>query len=77
MTDNWHEYAIQTVDDFSGKTFWSRNQFPTMGEAMTYIQKRCNEGRRILIWRESNQDHTIDLIGYMKDKHSDVIEVKS
>lgn len=74
MTDN---YAIQTVNEYTGKVFWSRNQFPTMDEAMAYIQKRCNEDRRILIWRESNQEQTIDLIGYMKDKHSDVIEVKS
>ena len=74
MTNN---YAIQTVNEYTGKVFWLGKWFSTMDEAMTHIQKRCNEDRRILIWRERNQEQTLDLIGYMKDKHSDVIEVKS
>ena len=52
MTNN---YAIQTVNEYTGKVFWLVKWFSTMDEAMTHIQKRCNEDRRILIWRERNQ----------------------
>ena len=70
-------FALQTIWNDGGGGNWIPSQFPTMDDALAHIQRYIRKNRRILIWRENSEERTLDLVGYMKDKHSDVIEVKS
>ena len=82
MTERKICFVLQTVwNDGGGGGNWPGSRFPTVDDAVAHVQRYIRNNRRILIWQINNSgflnEQTMDLVGYMKDKHSDVVEVKS
>ena len=67
------KFQVMSVCSVTGKIFWSKAHFPAIDEAVAYINKRMNHGRRILIWEDIENE--VYLRAYMFDKTSGLITV--